>query len=86
MQLEIHNTSYLSTTFDIWQSISEESFLGVTIHFIKNFTLQSRLLALKYIDSDHSATSIYNELDNLFQRIKFVIKYVKSFELEYNFT
>ncbi|RNA39316.1 zinc finger BED domain-containing 4-like [Brachionus plicatilis] len=50
-----------SISCDAWISISNESFLGVTCHFVtKNFEFKSLILSLQYLKEDHNSHFIFD--------------------------
>lgn len=53
-------------TIDIWHSQKNESFLGVTAHFINDeFVMVKYTLALRYLEDSHTGEHIYNVLMNI---------------------
>ena len=53
---------YCSLTCDGWTSRGHNSYLGVTVHFVKDWALESYVLALKHVTKKHTAENLLSEL------------------------
>ncbi|CAF1076091.1 unnamed protein product [Brachionus calyciflorus] len=66
LQRELSKISKCSISADAWASISNESFLGVTCHFItENFKFKSFILCLKFLTEDHDYNFIFKSLNEV---------------------
>ena len=64
---KIEDASYYSATGDIWTDINNISYLGVTVHFVSDFRMNSVALALFPLNDSHTAVYIEESLRNVFQ-------------------
>jgi hypothetical protein len=63
VQKELDTADYVSLTLDGWSSVSNNSYLGITSHYIdEDFEFQSCLLALKYAPMSHTGVNLSNEI------------------------
>lgn len=59
-------SAHVSLTFDTWtETMSEKSFLGVTVHFLQNISLKSYSLAVAELKERHTAQYISEQLENI---------------------
>jgi hypothetical protein len=54
----LDGVSHCSLTCDGWTSIASNSYLGVTVHFVLDWTLKSYILALKHLEKQHTAENL----------------------------
>ncbi len=58
----LNNIEYCAVTLDGWTSISNNSYVGITVHFIDDdFQFKSGLLSLKYVPHSHSGINLASE-------------------------
>jgi hypothetical protein len=62
----LQSADKISITFDVWRSDSIESYLGVTAHYVEQSNLESRLLSLDYIETNHTSEELYKKLNQIF--------------------
>ena len=69
---ELTNIHWCSITCDCWRSLANQSYIGITCHYInKEFQLVSRTLGLAYLDEiHHTGEYIHRELSTFFQKWK----------------
>ncbi|XP_025418328.1 zinc finger BED domain-containing protein 1-like [Sipha flava] len=61
----LSNISYISLTIDFWTSDSNNSYLGVTCHFIDSWTLHSRVLEVIEVLESHTSINIVSNLKSV---------------------
>ncbi len=67
IELDLVRIKHCCITCDAWSSISIESYLGVTCHYINDsFDMVSRVLSLTYLNSDHDADYLFDVLHKIF--------------------
>lgn len=65
--------SDIVSTLDIWSDNTNQSFLGVTIHFVtKSWILESFSIALKPLSDAHTADNIASWLNEVYEQWKIV--------------
>ena len=58
---EMREAEFVACTTDFWTSVANDSYIGVTAHFIgEDFTLKHRLLCLRKYSSDKTGDNIRN--------------------------
>lgn len=58
---------FVAITTDSWTSVSTESYLAITCHFIdQNFNLNSSLLAVPKVNEQHTSENLANVLQQIF--------------------
>jgi hypothetical protein len=68
---EASDPNYLSSTIDIWSDNVNQSFLGVTIHFLnKSWILESFSIALLPLFESHTSENIASWLDGVYKQWK----------------
>ena len=68
---EASDPNYLSSTIDIWSDNVNQSFLGVTIHFLNNsWILESFSIALLPLFESHTSENIASWLDGVYKQWK----------------
>ena len=66
--MDLSRVKHVCITCDAWVSISTESYLGVTCHYInQKFEMTSRVLTLTHLTDDHDADYIYSVLHEIFE-------------------
>ena len=56
---EIKQAEFVSCTTDFWSSIANDSYIGVTVHFLsEDFVLKHRLLCLRKYSEDKTGENI----------------------------
>ncbi|CAH1113857.1 unnamed protein product [Psylliodes chrysocephalus] len=64
----IKNINFFAITTDCWTSISTESYISVTCHFIdQNYDLKTAILAVKQMTSNHTSQNMADALVEVFQ-------------------
>lgn len=61
----LSNISYISLTIDFWTSNSNNSYLGVTCHFIDNWSIHSRVLEVIEVPESHTSINIVSNLKSV---------------------
>lgn len=62
----LEDVQHMSLTFDVWtETMTETSFLGVTMHFLENTVLKSQCLAVRELKEKHTAEYIECILNNI---------------------
>lgn len=56
------NIQHFTLTTDIWTDIQTRSYIGVTIHFVEEYTLNSALLGVYELDARHTSEYIATKL------------------------
>jgi len=56
------DVEHCSLTCDGWTSVGQNSYLGVTVHFVVDWRLKSYVLALKHLQKSHTAENLLAEL------------------------
>ena len=59
---ELKAVTSLSVTTDGWTSLSNESYMGVTVHFLKDWNLKSYAIAVKQMADSHTAANNFEQL------------------------
>lgn len=59
---KLKNVQCISLTTDIWTDIQTRSYIGITIHFVDNYVLNSGLLGVYELDERHSSEYIASKL------------------------
>jgi len=60
----VANVSSFAMTMDIWTSLSKQTYIGLTIHYVDHeFKLQSQFLETKEFPEDHTDANIAEELE-----------------------
>lgn len=68
---EVSDNSNLTSTLDIWSDETNQSYLGVTIHFLtKTWILESFSIALKPLFDSHTAENIATWLNEVYDHWK----------------
>ena len=68
---EVSDNSNLTSTLDIWSDDINQSYLGVTIHFLTNtWILESFSIALKPLFDSHTAENIASWLNEVYDQWK----------------
>lgn len=60
--------SDISLTIDLWSSRDMRSFIGITGHFVKNFVLESVMVACKRFKGRHTAENIYEMYEDILSK------------------
>jgi len=55
MQVRLDNAPAVSLTADFWSSVQNRSYIGITVHFVKNWSLQSKVLDVFEVPGSHTA-------------------------------
>lgn len=82
----LHKQNHITVTGDVWSSNSNQSYLGVTAHFV-NSKMQyiSKLLEMIYLnDPNHTAEYLRNELLKLLEEWKVVDKVKDKYAVALN--
>ncbi len=58
----LKSAKHCSLTCDGWTSEAGDAYLGVTVHFVKDWTLRSHFLALKNVLNKHTAENLLIDL------------------------
>ena len=67
LMLELKGCQFITITCDGWSSLSKNSYLGVTCHFIdKNMILVDRKLDLRFMSEVKTAEYLFNTLNEIF--------------------
>lgn len=67
----IKDVSSFTVTCDIWTDVSNKSYLGVTVHFLKTETLLTKgTIGVIPLEDNHTSDYIRNELLSVFQNFK----------------
>ena len=62
------NVEKVAITTDLWQAANQDSYLGVTVHYInRNGNLESKVLCLRHLQINHTAENIYNSLKSILE-------------------
>ena len=70
---------FCGITCDNWLSLTTESYMGVTCHYInEDWQLISRVIALKHLTDDHNADYLYETLFNILCEWNILAKVVAS--------
>jgi len=59
---KLKNIQHFTLTTDIWTNIQTRSYIGVTIHFVEEYTLNSALLGVYELDERHTGKYIATKL------------------------
>jgi len=62
IQVLLDSVDHCSLTCDGWTSLGQNSYLGVTAHFVHDYTLKSFFLALRHVTQSHTAENLLAEL------------------------
>lgn len=66
---KLKNADYYALTFDIWSEMrSTRSFLGVTIHYLENGKINSKILTTEPLNTRHTAENISEHLEQIIDR------------------
>jgi|UniRef100_A0A2S2Q8F6 hypothetical protein len=68
-KIHLQNIPYICFTIDFWISRNVNNYLGVTCHFIENWTLKSRVLKTVNIEEFHISLNIINNLNMIINDI-----------------
>ena len=64
--MELKDSFVVAFSCDGWKSDSNQSYLGVTCHFIdNNMFLRNFVLCLRFLNQDHTAEFLYNTLTQI---------------------
>ena len=74
LRKDLEHIKFCSATCDGWTSVSNQSYLGVTVHYVKNYKLQSYLLSLRHIKESHTSQKLISELRDIFNEWNLVNK------------
>jgi hypothetical protein len=68
---DIQNISSFTITCDIWTDISNKSYLGITVHYLKNETLLTKAtIGVIPLEKNHTSEYIKDELLSVLQAFK----------------
>jgi hypothetical protein len=80
IKTELDQINHAVITCDNWTSISNQSYLGLTVHYINSaFKMCSKVLGLKYVEGNNSGKSLKEKIDgilakwNLDGKVKYVV-------------
>lgn len=59
---KLKNIQHFTLTTDIWTDIQTRSYIGVTIHFVEDYTLNSALLGVYELDERHTSEYVATKL------------------------
>lgn len=59
---KLKNIQHFALTTDIWTDIQTRSHIGITIHFVDNFIINSGLLGVFELDEKHTSEYIASKL------------------------
>jgi hypothetical protein len=55
MQVHLDNASAVSLTADFWSSVQNRSYIGITVHYVEKWSLQSKVLDVFEVPGSHTA-------------------------------
>lgn len=71
IQKDLKETAHVALTCDYWSSVSNVSFLGMTVHYVdNNFNLISKALAVDESTERHTTENVRAEIESVIQDFK----------------
>jgi hypothetical protein len=65
LKSRLANVAAVSLTADFWSSIQNRSYIGVTVHFVEEWTLHSKVLDVFEVSESHTAEACGRILTNV---------------------
>ena len=59
LKKELKDAAYLALTIDLWSNRQMKSFMGITVHYLQDWKMESGMLACKMMRGSHTADNIY---------------------------
>lgn len=63
----LNNADHFGVTGDIWTDLNQQSYLGLTLHFVHEFSLKSMPLSLIPLEGSHTGLNIGTELTRVLE-------------------
>ncbi len=66
----ISHSHWKANTFDMWMGPHNYRVLEITVHWIANFILQSRIIGTVYFEGDHTTLQIHKKITEVWDNWK----------------
>ena len=76
VEAELSQVKHVSFTADFWTSVATDSFLGISVHFVREWKLRSYILPTREVRESHTAEVVARNLESMLSEWKLEEKLV----------
>ena len=76
VEAELSQVKHVSFTADFWTSVATDSFLGISVHFVREWKLRSYILQTREVRESHTAEVVARNLESMLSEWKLEEKLV----------